>query len=137
MDRRIIMMTRDTQLRIALRRACCGLGYRVETTVSVATALEIASRIPVCLTVADVSVQEVGDGVELAEAIHERNPDAKCFLIVNGESSDVVSSVENEPRVRFVYKPFPMLRLAVDLVDAIAKLRVRKLPINTLFTTVF
>ncbi len=124
MERQIFIMIRDTHFRIALRRLCCGLGYRVETARSVATALEIASCIPVCLIVADVSVQDVGDGVDLAEAIHEQNPDAKCFLIVDGESSDVLSSAENQPWLRFAHKPFPMLQFAADVVEAIATPRV-------------
>ena len=124
MERQIFIMIRDTHFRIALRRLCCGLGYRVETAVSVTTALEIVFRIPVSLIVSDVSVQDVGDGLELAKTIHEQNPDAKCFLIVDGESSDVLSSTENEPWLRYAHKPFSMLRFAADLVEAIATSRV-------------
>jgi DNA-binding response OmpR family regulator len=47
MDRQIIIVTRDAQLRDALERVCSGQGYRVETADSVATALEIAVRWPV------------------------------------------------------------------------------------------
>ena len=120
MQRQIIIMTRDTQLRNALSRICLGQGCRVETPVSIAAALEMASRIPVCLTVADISVQDVGRGMNLAEAIHERNPDAKCFLIVDGESSDVLSSAENESWLSVTHKPIRMLHFLSDVVDAIA-----------------
>ncbi len=124
MQRQIIIMTRDTQLRNALSRICRGQGCRVETPVSIATALVMAARIPVCLTVADVSAHNVGKAMELAEAIHERNPDAKCFLIVDGESSDTLSSAENESWLCFVHKPIRMLHLLSDVVDAITTSRV-------------
>ena len=117
-------MTCDTQLRNALSRICLGQGCRVETAVSLAAALEMAARIPVCLTVADVSAQDVSKGMELAEVIHERNPDAKCFLIVDEEASDVLSSAENESWLCFVHKPIRMLHLLSDVVDAITTSRV-------------
>ena len=115
MERHVFIMIRDTQLRIGLRRACWGQGRRVETADSVATALEIAVRRPVCVMVADASLQVFGDGLGLAEAIHEQNPDVKCFLVVDKESSDVSNSADNEPWLRFVHKPIPMLRFSAAL----------------------
>ena len=119
MERQIIIVTRDAQFRDAIERVCSGQGHRVETADSVATALEIAVRRPVCVMVADASLQVVGDGVGLAKAMHEQNPDVKCFLVVDKESSDISNSADNEPWLRFVHKPIPMLRLSADLVDVI------------------
>jgi DNA-binding NtrC family response regulator len=120
-NRQIIIANRDTQFRDALKRVCSGRGCRVETSNSVATALEIAGRRRVCILVVDASIQDVGDGVGLAKAIHEQSPDAKCFLIVDRDSTDDSSSADNEPWLRFVHKPISMLRFSADLVDVIAK----------------
>ena len=119
MERQIIIVTHNAQFRDALERVCSGQGCRVETADSVAVALEIAVRRPVCVIVANASLQVVGDGVGLAKVIHDQNPDAKCFLIVDKESSDVSNSAANEPWLRFVHKPIPMLRFSADLVDVI------------------
>ena len=119
MQEKIIIVTRDAQFRAAIERVCSGQGPRVETADSVATALDIAGHSPVCVMVADASLHDVGDGVGLANTIHQQNPDAKCFLIVDKESSDVSNSADNEPWLRFVQKPIPMLRFSVDLVDVI------------------
>ena len=119
MERQIIIVTGNSQLRDAIKRVCSGQNCRVETADTVATALKIAARTPICVMIADVSIQNVGDGVELAKTFHDHNPDAKCFLIVDEESSDVLSSAENEPWLHFVYKTIPMLRFSVDVVEAI------------------
>ena len=119
MVRQIILVTGDTQFRDALQRVCSGQGCRVETADCVATALEVAARRPICVMVADVSLQELGDGLGLAKAIHEQDPDAKCFLIVDKEFSDISRLAVNELWLRFVYKPIAMLRFSVDLVDVI------------------
>jgi hypothetical protein len=87
--------------------------------------------------VADASFQDPGDGVGLAKALHERNPDTKCFLIVDRESPNLLRSVEEEPWLCFIHKPIHMLQFASEVVDAIAKSRVRKLLVNTLFASVF
>jgi DNA-binding NtrC family response regulator len=111
----------DAQIRDALKRVCSGRGCRVETSDSVATALKIADRGLICVMVADATFQVVGDGVGLAKAIHVQNPEVKCFLVVDKESSDVSYSADNEPWLRFIHKPIPMLRFSADLVDVIAK----------------
>jgi DNA-binding NtrC family response regulator len=121
MERQVVIVARDAQVRRALGRLCRGRGCRVETVRSLKTTLEITSRIPTGVLVVDVSVQDLDDGVDLARAIHERNPDAKCFLIANRESSDVIESAEDEPWLHVVHKPIPMLRFASDVADAIAK----------------
>ena len=115
MEQQIIIVTRDVQLRDAVERVCVGQGRRVETADSVVAALEIAVRRPVCVMVADASLHDVGDGVELAKAVHEQNPDVKCFLFIDKESSDVSNSMDNEPWLRFVHTPIPMLRFSADL----------------------
>ncbi len=119
MERQIIIVTCDAQFRDAIERVCAGQGRRIETADSIATALKIAVRRPVCVMVADASLQVVGDGVGLAKAIHMQNPDVKCFLVVDKASSDVSNSAVNEPWLRFVHKPIPMLRFSADLVDVI------------------
>ena len=96
MERQLIIVSRDDQFRTALRRVCSGLGCRVETTRSVETALEIAVRRPVGVVVADISIQEPGDGEGIVKSVHEQNPDAVCFLIIDAESTDVSSLAENE-----------------------------------------
>ena len=121
MQRQIIIFTGDTQFRDALKRVCSGQGYRIETVDSAESALEIASLVTKCVVIADASGQDEGDGVGLASAIHEQNPAAKCFLVVDEDSPDVLSSVENEPWLRVVYKPIRMLQLSADVIDAIAK----------------
>jgi DNA-binding NtrC family response regulator len=98
---------------------CSGQGRRVETADSIATALKIAVRRPVCVMIADAAVQVVGDGVGLAKAVHMQNPNVKCFLIADKNSSDVSNSTVNEPWLRFVHKPIPMLRFSADLVEVI------------------
>ena len=124
MEQQIIIVTCDTQFRDALELVCSGLGHRIETADSVATALRVAARMPVCVVVADVSIQAVGDGVRLARVIHTQNPCARCFLIVDGGSTDVLGSVDNEPWLRFVHKPISMLQFAADVIDAVAKSKV-------------
>ena len=119
MERQIIIVTRDAQFRDAIERVCSGQGRRIETADSLATALKIAVRMPVCVLVADASLQFVGDGVGLAKAIHMQNPDVKCFLVIDKESSDVSNSADDEPWMRFIHKPIPMLRFSADLVDVI------------------
>ena len=121
MERQIIIVASNAQFRSAFKRGCSGLSCRVETVDTVDAALEIAVHRPVCVLVADVSIQYVGDGLGLAKAIHDQNPDAQCFLVVDEEFSDVLSSEENKPWLRFVHRPVPMLRFAADVVDAIAK----------------
>ena len=120
MRRQIIIATRDTQFRDSLKRVCSGQGCRIETADSVATALEIADHEPVCVMITDLSLQDVGDGVGLANAIHSRNNDATCFLVVDKESSDISSTAEAESWLKFIHKPISMLRFAAAVVDAIA-----------------
>ncbi len=121
MDRQIIIVSRDAQFRNAFKRGCTCQSCRVETADTVTTALDIAENMPVCVVVAEVSIEEFGDGVGLADALHDQNPEAKCFLIVDEEFSFILSSLENQPWLRFVHKPIPMLRFAADVVDAIEK----------------
>jgi DNA-binding NtrC family response regulator len=83
MERRIMIVTGDAQFRAALERACTGPEHRIETADCVETAMQIADRRPVCLMVAEASVHDVGDGMRLAKAIHIKNPDTKCFLVVD------------------------------------------------------
>ncbi|MBT6153484.1 MAG: response regulator [Planctomycetaceae bacterium] len=124
MQRQIVIVTRDSQFRDALKRVCSGQGDRVETADSIATALKIAAQIPVCVTIADVTIQTAGDGVRLARVIHTQNPDVKCFLIVDDGSADIASSARNEPWQRFIHKPISMLQFAADLVDAVSESKV-------------
>ena len=124
MERQIIIVASNAQFRSAFKHGCSGLGCRVETVDTVDTALEIAVHRQVCVLVADVSIQDVGDGLGLAKAIHDQNPDAQCFLVVDEEFSDVLSSAENEPWLRFVHKPIPILRFAADVVEAIKESKV-------------
>ena len=121
MEQQVVIVSRDVQFRDALRRVCAGQDFRVDTTEFVTNALEIAVRSPVCVMVADVSIQEPGDGERLVNSVHEQNPDAKCFLIVDEEAAAVVSSAENEAWLRLIHKPIAMLQFAADVVDAIAK----------------
>jgi|GEM_PF-2504286 DNA-binding NtrC family response regulator len=124
MQRQVVIVTRDSQFRDALKRVCSGQGDPVETADSIATALKIASQMPVCVAIADVTIQTAGDGVRLARVIHAQNLGAKCFLIVDDGSAEIASSVKNEPWQRFVYKPIPMLQFAADLVDAVSESKV-------------
>jgi DNA-binding NtrC family response regulator len=79
---------------------------------------------PVCVVVADVTIQTAGDGVRLARIFHAQNLDAKCFLIVDDESADIASSAGNEPWLRFIHKPIPMLQFAANLVNAVSESKV-------------
>jgi DNA-binding NtrC family response regulator len=124
MQRQIVIVTRDAQFRDALKRVCSGQGDRVETADSIATAMKFASRMPVCVVIADVTIQTAGDGVRLARVIHAQNPDVKCFLIVDDGSAEVASSVKSEPWLHFVHKPIPMLQFATNLVDAVSESKV-------------
>lgn len=121
MDMQIIIVTRDSQFRVALKRVCSGQGCRIETTDDVAVALEIAARRPVSVMVADATVHDIGDGLGLAQAIRDQNPDAKCFLIVDNGLSDGSSFGENEPWLRLVRKPIQMLQFSADVVETIAR----------------
>ncbi len=121
----IIIVTRDAPFRDALRRACSGQGCRVETAETVEIASEIASRRKVCVMIADASIQDEGDGVGLARAIHGQNPASKCFLIVGEESPSVLGAAENEPWLRLVVKPIRMLQFAADVVDAVLESKSR------------
>ena len=117
-------MAHDSQFRDALKRVCSGQGDRVETADSIATALKIAAQMPVCVAIADVTIQTAGDGVRLARVIHAQNPGAKCFLIVDDGSADIAGSTKNESWLRFIHKPIPMLQFAADLVDAVSESKV-------------
>ena len=119
MDPQIILATRDLHLRDALIRVCSGQNCRVETAESVAAALKIAARGPVCSLVTDITPMATGDGAELVETIHEQNAGAKCFLIVDEDSSDLLKSTDNKPWLRVIPAPVPMLQFAAELVDAI------------------
>ena len=130
MERQVIIVARDGQIRRALGRICRGRGCRVETVRSLATTMELMARVPIRVLVAEVSAEDAHDGVELAQVVHERNPAANCFLIVNDESSDFLSSPENEPWLHFVHKPFPMLRFASDVMAAIETSQVGDQPKN-------
>jgi DNA-binding NtrC family response regulator len=124
MQRQIVIVTRDSQFRDALKRVCSGQGDRVETADSIATALKLAAKMPVCVVIADVTIQTAGDGVRLARVIHAQNPDAKCFLIVDDGSADIAGSTKNESWLRFIHKPIPMLQFAADLVDTVSESKV-------------
>jgi DNA-binding NtrC family response regulator len=119
MDPQIILVTRDLHLRDALKRVCSGQSCRVETALSVAAAMEIAARGPVCILVTDASLEATGDGAGLVKTIHEQNAGTKCFLIVDENSSDVLEFTDNEPWLRVIPAPVPMLQFAAKLVDAI------------------
>ena len=119
MEQQILLVTCNAQFRDALKRVCSGQGCRVETADSLAAALEIVGRRPVCVLVTDASLHDVDDGLGLAEAVHKQYSDVKCFLVVGNESSNVSGSASNDPWLRFVHKPIPMLRFSADLVGMI------------------
>ena len=121
MDRQIIIVTRDDQLRSALQRVCSGQGCRVETADSVETALDIAKRMSVCLMIAEASLQDISNGVDLVKDVHGQNPALQCLMIVDEKSTDHLALMEKETWVRFVRKPISMLQFALDVVDAIKK----------------
>lgn len=119
MEPQIIIVSGDAQFRDALERVCAGHGHRIETADSVTTGLEVAVRHWVSVMVADASLQVGGDGVGLAKAIHDQNPDMKCFLVVEKNSSYVSNSTDNESWLRFVQRPISMLRFTTDVLEAI------------------
>jgi DNA-binding NtrC family response regulator len=131
MEREILIVASDAHLRRALGRLCRDQGCRVEAVRSIAMAWNIMDRIPIRVLIADVSVQNEREGVELAHVIHDRNTGANCFLIVNGESSNFVGSTEDTPWLRFFHKPIPMLRFASDIAEAITKSREHDQPAGT------
>ena len=123
MEQQVIIVTCDAQFRAALQRVCSGGGGRIETTHCIETALEIADRCPVCLMVAEVSLQVAGDGLRLAKTMHKKNPDMKCFLVVDKDDIEVAKSTIDEPWLCFEYRPIRMLRFSVELIDVMKEPR--------------
>ena len=121
MDRQIIIMTRDDQFRSAMQRVCTSQGCHIETANSVATALEIAKRMSVCLMIAETSLRDISNGMEMVKDVHQQNPALQCLMIVDESLTDHLALLEKENWIHFVRKPISMLQFALDVVDAIKK----------------
>jgi len=119
MDGRVIIITPEAPFRDALEMACSGYGCQVETAASASEALDLVDRSPVCVMIADVIGQDDRDGIELAKAIHQQNPDANYFLLADKDCLEARSFAEREPRVHFVQKPVLMLQFSAAVVEAI------------------
>ena len=117
----ILIFTDDNQLREAIRLACCNHGCQVDTATSLDIATGITNNMPVCILIADATVQDDDDGITLAVAMHQRDPTAICFLLVENENSELLHPLKNEPWLTIIPKPVQMLKFAVDIVDAIEK----------------
>ena len=120
MERQILIVSSDLQFRDALKLVCENQTCQVEAVTSVEDALKIAVQIPICLVIADATVEEIGDGVSLALAFHEYHPQAAFFIIVDEDSLGMVGTVQQKPWVKIVPKPVQMLQFSADVVEAIA-----------------
>jgi PAS domain S-box-containing protein len=95
------------------------LGYRVQRTGSAKEALELAEATPFNLVISDIVMAGPMDGVGLARALRQRQPDLPVVL-VTGFASSVT---EAELEFALLRKPFEVSDLSRAMATAIAEVQ--------------
>jgi CheY-like chemotaxis protein len=90
------------------------LGYRVQRAESAATALELAAHVRFQLVISDIVMAGSMDGVGLARALRQRQPDLPIVLVTGYSSSATAAELE----FAVLRKPFELSHLSRAIATA-------------------
>nr|WP_305037038.1 sigma-54 dependent transcriptional regulator [Pigmentiphaga sp. H8] len=119
---RVLFVDDDPAMREANQQTLELAGFRVETAVSAAEALERVPADFAGIVVTDVRMPVV-DGLELFRRLRERDPDLPVILITGHGDVDMAVAAMHEGAYDFLAKPYPAERLATAARNALDKRR--------------
>lgn len=103
---RILVVDDEPGYRKHLRRILSDAGYEVETVGTSAEALDLGSRHPPDVLVADWMLKDVLCGIEIAEILRASNASLKVIIISGYPSSELLEKAAAFGISEFIEKPF-------------------------------
>ena len=81
-------------------------GYEVKTASSGQAAIEVGTHLAPDLLIVDWLLSAPIDGIEVAEALRQSNPDLQLIVITGCACEEVQPRMESFPKARCLEKPF-------------------------------
>ena len=120
----ILIVDDETGMREGCRRALVPAGYRVDTTASTSSAMDLVQDDGYDLYLLDVMLPD-GSGLDLIEPILDRDPDAICIIITGYGSIEMAVEAVRRGAYSFLSKPFTSEQLLVAVAQGLERRRLK------------
>lgn len=121
---KILVVDDEAGMREGCRRILTPRGYKVDTAADVASALELIRQASYDLILVDVMMPD-GNGIDLIQPIHERDPDTICIVITGYATVEMAVEAVKQGAYDFLSKPFTSDQLIFAVNQGLERRRLR------------
>jgi signal transduction histidine kinase len=102
---KLLLVDDEAGMREGCRRVLAPQGYQVDTAADVASALRSIRQTDYDLVLVDVMMPD-GNGIDLIQPIHDRDPDTTCIVITGYATVEMAVEAVRQGAYDFLSKPF-------------------------------
>jgi len=121
---KILLVDDEAGMREGCRRVLTPQGHSVDTAANVTSALELIRQAHYDLVLVDVMMPD-GNGIDLIQPIHERDPDTICIVITGYATVEMAVEAVKQGAYDFLSKPFTSDQLIFAVNQGLERRRLR------------
>jgi len=121
---KILLVDDEAGMREGCRRVLTPQGYNVDTAADVTSALELIRQADYDLVLVDVMMPD-GNGIDLIQPIHDRDPDTICIVITGYATVEMAVQAVKQGAYDFLSKPFTSDQLIFAVNQGLERRRLR------------
>ena len=121
---KILLVDDEAGMREGCRRVLAPRGYKVDSAADVTSALELIRQADYDLVLVDVMMPD-GNGIDLIQPIHDRDPDTICIIITGYATVEMAVEAVKQGAYDFLSKPFTSDQLIFAVNQGLERRRLR------------
>jgi len=121
---KILLVDDEAGMREGCRRVLTPQGHSIDAAADVTSALELIRQTDYDLVLVDVMMPD-GNGIDLIQPIHERDPDTICIVITGYATVEMAVEAVKQGAYDFLSKPFTSDQLIFAVNQGLERRRLR------------